>query len=308
MSGFGPFPDCPVFSKNFKKLPFRDQGPLPESGRSRGELRRNIAFIAPASGKLCLVVHVKKFCARRLYAGSSGPRERLVHFCILVSFRYQYREALLVNMVSKRYHFRMIDDATDSEDIAQLLIYLGRAARGTDAGSDLTAAQWMAMRFFARANHFSRTPSAFASFHATTRGTASQTIKSLMLKGYLVRHEAADDRRSVRLDLTSSGKSIMRHDPLCKLTDAIYRLEGRLRMALRQALPALAGELAKTRDTVAFGTCGDCRHFSCCGAVSFCACVGAELAPADLGCLCVNFAASERRKAPMHNSKLREIS
>ena len=211
-------------------------------------------------------------------------------------------------MVSKRYHLHMIDDATDSEDIAELLIYLGRAARGTDARSDLTAAQWMAMRFFARANHFSRTPSAFASFHATTRGTASQTIKSLMQKGYLVRHQATDDRRSVRLDLTSSGQTTMRHDPLRKLTEAIDRLGGRLRTALRQALPALAGELAKSRDTVAFGTCGDCRHFSCCDAVSYCACVGAELAPADLGCLCVNFAASERRKAPMHNSKLREIS
>ena len=202
----------------------------------------------------------------------------------------------------------MINDATDSEDIAELLIYLGRAARGTDAGSDLTAAQWTAMRFFARANHFSRTPSAFASFHATTRGTASQIIKLLILRGYLVRHESGDDRRSIRLDLTSSGKSIMHHDPLCKMTEAVDKLDGTLRKALRQSLPALAGELAKSRDTVAFGTCGDCRHFSCCDAVSYCACVGAELAPADLGCLCVNFAASERRKAPMHNSKLREIS
>jgi len=211
-------------------------------------------------------------------------------------------------MVSKRYHFRMIDDATDTIDIAELLIYLGRAARGTDASSDLTAAQWTAMRFFARANRFSRTPSAFASFHATTRGTASQTIKSLMLKGYLVRHEAVDDRRSVRLDLSGSGKSIMRHDPLRKLTEAIDRLGGRLRTALRHALPALAGELAKSRDTVAFGTCGDCRHFSCCGAVSYCACVGAELAPADLGCLCVNFATRERRRAEMRGSKSKEIS
>ena len=215
---------------------------------------------------------------------------------------------LLANMVSKRHHLGMIDNATDSEDIAELLVYLGRAARGIDAGSDLTAAQWTAMRFFAHANRFSRTPSAFASFHATTRGTASQTIKSLMLKGYLVRYEAVDDRRSVRLDLTSNGQTIMRHDPLCKLTEAIDRLPGRLRTALRQALPALAGELAKSRDTVAFGTCGDCRHFSCCGAVSYCACVGDELAHADLGCLCVNFAASERRKAAMPSSKSSEIS
>src|ERR1700730_8622173 len=33
--------------------------------------------------------------------------------------------------------------------------------------------------FFARANSFSRTPSAFAEFQATTRGTASQAIKAL---------------------------------------------------------------------------------------------------------------------------------
>ena len=219
-----------------------------------------------------------------------------------------YRHEFLAQMVSKRYHMAMTDNASDTEDIAELLVYLGRAARGTDAGSDLTAAQWTAMRFFARANHFSRTPSAFASFHATTRGTASQTIKSLMLKSYLVRHEAVDDRRSVRLDLTSSGRSIIRHDPLRKLTEAIDKLESRLRKALRQSLPALAGELAKIRETVAFGTCGDCRHFVCCGAVSYCACVGAELAPGDLGCLCVNFAASERRKTAMPGPKSREIS
>jgi DNA-binding MarR family transcriptional regulator len=206
----------------------------------------------------------------------------------------------------------MTDNTTDKEDIAELLVYLGRAARGADAGSDLTAAQWTAMRFFARANHFSRTPSAFASFHATTRGTASQIIKFLMLKGYLVRHGALDDRRSFRLDLTSSGKSIMRNDPLCNLTEAIGKLEGKQRKALQQALPALAGELAKIRDTVAFGTCGNCRHFSCCGAVSYCACVGAELAPADLGCLCINFAASEgpksaARKAAMPSPRSKEM-
>ena len=204
--------------------------------------------------------------------------------------------------------FRMIVNATDAEDIAELVVYLGRAARGADAGSELTAAQWTAMRFFSRANHFSRTPSAFASFHATTRGTASQIIKFLMLRGYLVRYGAVDDRRSVRLDLTSSGKSIMHHDPLCKLTEAVDKLDGTLRKALRQSLPALAGEFAKVRDTVAFGTCNDCRYFSCCGAVSYCACVGAELAQADLGCLCVNFAASEGQKTAMSRLGSREIS
>ena len=93
----------------------------------------------------------------------------------------------------------MNDSPANTEEIAELLVYLGRAARRTDAGSDLTAAQWTAMRFFARANQLSRTPSAFASINATTRGTASQIIKSLMQKGHLVRHQAVGDGRSFRL-------------------------------------------------------------------------------------------------------------
>ena len=211
-------------------------------------------------------------------------------------------------MVLKRYQLSMADIATDTEEIAELLVYLGRAARGTDAGSDLTAAQWTAMRFFARANRLSRTPSAFASFHATTRGTASQIIKSLMLKGHLVRHEAMSDRRSIRLDLTSSGETVMQHDPLCDLTDAIDRLEGTLRTALRRALPALAGELAKIRGTVVFGTCGDCRHFSGGGKTSYCACVAAEVAQTDLGRLCINFAANQDRKLVLPGADPRKTS
>jgi DNA-binding MarR family transcriptional regulator len=189
----------------------------------------------------------------------------------------------------------MDSKVTRTDEIAELLVYLGRAARGGDAASDMTAAQWTALRFFARANDVSRTPSAFASFHATTRGTASQTTKSLLAKGYLARDESADDRRSVRFDLTDAGLAALRDDPLRALSEAIERLDMGLKSALRQALPALAGELAEIRDTVAFGTCGDCRHFAG-GAISYCACVAAELAPADLGRLCINFAARQGRK------------
>ena len=202
----------------------------------------------------------------------------------------------------------MHNKATNTEEIAELLVYLGRAARGGDTKSDLTAAQWTALRFFARANDVSRTPSAFASFHATTRGTASQTIKSLLTKGYLVRYEAADDRRSVRCNLTAAGMQVMRDDPLREMSDAIERLDAGLKSALRQALPALVGELADIRDTVAFGTCGDCRHFSGGGAASYCACVAAELAPADLGSLCVNFAASQDRKLVLPDPDTRKTT
>ena len=222
-----------------------------------------------------------------------------------ISFPPQVQQVPLVHLVSKRYWLRMDDKMTGTEKIAELLVYLGRAARGGDTGSDLTAAQWTALRFFARANQMSRTPSAFASFHATTRGTASQNAKSLLEKGFLARYEAADDRRSVRYDLTDAGRLVMHGDPLRALSEAIDRLDAGLKSALRQALPALAGELAEIRDTVAFGTCGDCRHFSGGGMISYCACVAAELAPADLGLLCINFAANQGRTLALPGAESR---
>ncbi|WP_187293224.1 hypothetical protein [Octadecabacter arcticus] len=36
----------------------------------------------------------------------------------------------------------MNDSPANTGKITELLVYFGRAARGTDAGSDLTAAQW----------------------------------------------------------------------------------------------------------------------------------------------------------------------
>jgi hypothetical protein len=68
------------------------------------------------------------------------------------------------------------------------------------------------------------------------------------------------------------------------------------------------GQLADSRNTVAFGTCGDCRHFSGGGATGYCACVAAELAPTDLGRLCINFAASEDRTLALHGAVTRKTA
>jgi len=66
-----------------------------------------------------------------------------------------------------------------ARETAELLLLVGRLVQADSYEGELSPAQWMALRFFARANSFSRTPSAFAEFQATTRGTASQAIKAL---------------------------------------------------------------------------------------------------------------------------------
>ena len=119
------------------------------------------------------------------------------------------------------------------EQVARILWF-----EGTKHG--LRDREWMALRFLSRANRFSRTPSALASYVGTTRGTASVLIDELERLGYLERKRSVEDKRSVMLNLTQKGKKVLVRDPVNVLIDAIATLgdEGaiRLRDSLRQIL------------------------------------------------------------------------
>src|ERR1035437_6770985 len=93
-----------------------------------------------------------------------------------------------------------------ARETAELLVQVGRLVQAEGYDGELSPAQWMALRFFARANPFSRNPSAFAEFQATTRGTATQTIKSLEAGGYLVRQPSKADGRSVKSTTDEQGE------------------------------------------------------------------------------------------------------
>lgn len=175
------------------------------------------------------------------------------------------------------------------EKIAELLVHIGRSSRGEGTASPLTSAQWTCLRFFASANRVSRTPSAFASFQATTRGTASQTIKALEKKGLLVRYRSEQDGRSVRLEITEPGLEILEADPLADMISAINVLEPKECAAFLSTLSHLSETLAGLRGAHAFGTCEACKHYTRSDGGGYCACVAAELAPDDFGRLCVNF-------------------
>ncbi|MCA1776954.1 MAG: MarR family transcriptional regulator [Loktanella sp.] len=169
---------------------------------------------------------------------------------------------------------------------------MGRAAHSETAGSNLTAAQWTCLRFFARANGSTRTPSCFASFQATTRGTASQIIKSLERAGLIARRPSEHDRRSVCFDLTDAGRTILEDDPLCDLTDVLDGLGRADRNHFLTTLSRLSGALAERRDVPAFGTCRDCSHFSTSGDAAFCSCMAAELAKEEITKLCGSYRSS----------------
>jgi len=148
----------------------------------------------------------------------------------------------------------------NSHSIAELVFHLGRIASGEGLVEGLTAAQWAVLRYFAQANRFSRTPSAFAAFHATTRGTASQTIKSLETQGYLTRMRSEDDRRSVRLALTEKARGILANDPFESLVRAADSLPPSVQGHFASALQRMLGQVAQERGKPPFGTCTSCQH------------------------------------------------
>ncbi len=123
-----------------------------------------------------------------------------------------------------------------ARETAELLLLLGRLVRAEGYHGDLSPAQWIALRFFARANSFSRTPSAFAEFQATTRGTATQTIKALETGGYLVRQRSEADGRSVSLRLTDKGHEAVARDPFEVLVGAVDSLDAQEQTAMHHAL------------------------------------------------------------------------
>ncbi|WP_456618068.1 MarR family winged helix-turn-helix transcriptional regulator [Bradyrhizobium sp. P5_C12] len=115
------------------------------------------------------------------------------------------------------------------EQVARILWF-----EGTKHG--LRDREWMALRFLSRANRFSRTPSALASYVGTTRGTASFIISELERLGYLERKRSAKDKRSVMLSVTQQGKKFLVRDPVNVLVDAIGVLDNDAKIHFRDTL------------------------------------------------------------------------
>ena len=155
----------------------------------------------------------------------------------------------------------------DSRVIAELVLRLGCIASGEGLVKGLTPAQWTVLRYFARANRFSRTPSAFAAFHGTTRGTASQTIKKLETQGYLTRTRSEADGRSTRLDLTDKARAVLVNDRFAAVVRAADALPPGVRGDFANALQRMLGQVASERGKPPFGTCASCKHLEgdgCC--------------------------------------------
>lgn len=208
--------------------------------------------------------------------------------------------SFIVKMVSDRYHQPMTrpDDSTPSmasggsaQELAELALQLGRTTYGEYPADGLTPAQWTALRFFGSANRFSRTVSAFAEFHATTRGTASQTVKSLVERGLLRRTRSERDGRSVRFDLSPAARRQLARDPFQSVVRAAASLPEAHRLRALAVLQSLLEQVAEDRHRPLPGRCMLCGHLQEEGGAYRCRLLQEPLERSEVAELCVRFSA-----------------
>ncbi len=144
--------------------------------------------------------------------------------------------------------------------IRELINRLARLDATTAWQGDLNPTQTAVLNYLARANRFSRSPSHVAEYLGSTRGTVSQTCKSLVQKGYVTEQRWQADKRTVTFELTEKGS--LATDAPRLMSMAISKLDQRSKSGLAASLETLLRGLLKENGGRAFGICNQCRHFS----------------------------------------------
>lgn len=133
------------------------------------------------------------------------------------------------------------DAPATPETLAQTLEQLVRVQFARSFVHGLKPAQWHALRYFATAPEEARTVTGFARHRASTMGTASTTITTLVRKGYLGR--ADGHSRNNGLYVTDAGRALLVDDPIQDLVAALETLDEAERAALQSALPKLVARM-----------------------------------------------------------------
>jgi len=168
--------------------------------------------------------------------------------------------------------------------IADLINRLARLDAASAWNVDLNPAQRAVLGYLARANRFSRSPSQVADYLGSTRGTVSQTCKSLVQKGFLTERRSTEDKRVISFDLTTKGTDALAEHS--QLQAALARLTSAETSALSDALQDVLKSILAKNDGRPFGVCKTCRHHETRKTGGYCQLLAVPLEPAETEQIC----------------------
>ena len=150
---------------------------------------------------------------------------------------------------------------TEAGSITVLLERLSRVLQNEAHSGGLKPTQWEVLRCLARANRFSRSPSAVTAYLGMTKGTVSQTLNALERKGLVRKQTDPADRRNLRIELTREGRALLGRDPVDALLASAAALSPAGQRQLSAGLQTLLRQALQVRGGRAFGLCKTCRFF-----------------------------------------------
>lgn len=168
--------------------------------------------------------------------------------------------------------------------VADLIDRLSRLHQTEFWQDELNPTQMAALRYLACANVYSRSPSHVADYLGSTRGTVSQSLKTLSTKGFIRRVSSSADKRSVRYDVTPSAHKVV--EKSTAMEHVISQLNENENKHLASLLSKVLHTTLRDRGGRSFGICSTCKHHETEDGRSYCRLLEVGLATGEISLIC----------------------
>jgi DNA-binding MarR family transcriptional regulator len=146
------------------------------------------------------------------------------------------------------------------EMIERITRLLQNDSRSLGSYLDIQPIQLEALHYLTSCNKYSNTLQGVTEYFGLTKGTISQTIKTLEKKGLLQKKIDKQDKRVVHLTVSSPGKKLLQKTlPSPVIEKSFAALSNQKQAQLMENLQTLLREMQKANAMKTFGVCHTCK-------------------------------------------------
>ena len=128
--------------------------------------------------------------------------------------------------------------------LVDLLELIARMLHARGYQHEMFPAQWVALRYFSKARRDLCTASELARFQGMANGPVSRTVRTLLHKGLLAKSKDQPRGKAEILELTTSGRALLKFDPSRELESILSGLGDEARVLLGETLELLIHRLS----------------------------------------------------------------